>query len=449
MALVGAIVEVLIDVAVEVEAAELVATEVAEAVETQIAIAEDAELTAEETEFTAVRAGLREGYSQIAETSGPGGGMTYADNFAEAVEETTGVKPDMDPGNFDNTYEDTEPSEDDNCADAGFNKAFVRSIPHQKRRQLSKEYKRRWLALRKYAKENGLAYPRYNNCFKDTSPDKSEVKEGTPQDDVVNCSDDPTGPECEFAKADNTEDMLESMDDNEEEEEEEQCTLDDFSSFGKRLKYDIRSPEFKEWMQKRKYAKRYGLALPGDPPDPACKKPDPDPEKKPSRFETARKWFWRAVIFLLLAATGILSWLLHLALAQILGPLLMLWCRINGGCGPGDKCGLCDKKSDGTCDPACQKYNCDVNKYCQSKTCDKIQAFIDTLRKYGVELTIAYLTLSVILVFVFKSFDLVLFLLVLGLALYLLSGILGNWIATMVCNETAYDCYQKTGSVHC
>jgi len=448
----------LVDIADEVAEGIAIEQAVTEAVQTQIAIAEDAQLGVEETEFTAMRAGLREGYATIAES----GSMDTAGNFADAVEEATGVKPDMDPGNFDSTYEDTEP-EDDNCAEFKFRMGFTSGtgtgtgrITHLQKRQISKAYKRWWLAARNAAIAQGLPPPKFGDCSKESSPDKAEVKEGSPQDHDpdVQCSEDPLGPGCENAKADNAQKLFDSMNDDElpeDEDEDDNCPLNGDALFKRRLKYDIKTPEFKEWRIKRKYTKIHGLALPIDPPQPnGCDKPDP--EKKPTlRQRIMRIIKWVVGLAILVGGFGVGIWqaILHFLVAQVAGPVLEWWCRMNGGCGPGDKCGLCTKNSSGTCDPACQKYNCDVNQYCQSKTCDSVKKFLNMLRKYAVEIALVYLILSIILVLVFKSFNLVLFLLVIAAVLYILSGIMGNWIATMVCNETAYDCYEKTGSVHC
>lgn len=128
-----------------------------------------------------------------------------------------------------------------------------------------------------------------------------------------------------------------------------------------------------------------------------------------------------------LAAVGLA---IYLGAAQLVGGVVTFFCRTFD-------CQSC--KGDKSC--------CDKN--CQTSSCNKVKEWIKFFRKYFLLIFLVSLGISVTAIRYFKSFTLLIILFLFNLFLVLLTGQLGNFIATFLCNEEASNCFFETGGLKC
>lgn len=101
------------------------------------------------------------------------------------------------------------------------------------------------------------------------------------------------------------------------------------------------------------------------------------------------------------------------------------------------------------CSGNCKAFNCDCEKKCEPKDCESIKKFVQNLRKYFLIIFGLSVIVSLALVIWSKSLTLLIILSIVNGLLLLLRGQFGNFVATAICNEEAYDCAVKTGKVNC
>ena len=132
---------------------------------------------------------------------------------------------------------------------------------------------------------------------------------------------------------------------------------------------------------------------------------------------------------------------IYFVLKDAVGAVATAWCKLFN-------CGDC-KKVGNNCQSSCQQFNCDCSKKCETKTCDTIKTFIQGFRKYFWLIIVVSILISILLLFWLKSLTLFIILLIINTIIILLKGQFGNFVATTICNETAADCWFKTGKVRC
>ncbi len=129
---------------------------------------------------------------------------------------------------------------------------------------------------------------------------------------------------------------------------------------------------------------------------------------------------------------GAFGFAVYVVATQLIGGIAMAWCRLTS-------CSSCKGSDDKDC----------CNKKCEPQTCQSFTNFIQGYRKYFVLIMVITFLLSGLALYYFRSFALLAILLIVNGLLYLLSGQLGNIIATWICNQEAANCVFKTGKTNC